>query len=59
MINTGLMEEQVFNSFVDVTRTLPKPKTKALNLNQQLVELGVNVLEIWSSDDEEGGRIDL
>ena len=63
MINTGLTEEQVFNSFVDPTLAIPKPTTKDLdqNLNhyQQPVKLSVNVLDIWSSDDEEGGKIDL
>ena len=63
MINTGLIEEQVLNSFVDPTLAIPKPTTKDLdqNLNhgQQLVELSANVLDIWSSDDEKGGKIDL
>ena len=63
MINIGLTEEQVLNSFIDPTLALSKPITKDLdqNLNQsqQPIELSVNVLDIWSSDDEEGGKIDL
>ena len=34
-------------------------KLKALDLKHQLIELDVNVLDIWSTDDEERGRIDL
>ena len=63
MINTVLTEEQVLNSFVDSTLAISKPITKDLdqNLNQsqQPIELNINVLDIWSSDDEEGGKIDL
>lgn len=49
MINTGLTEEQVFNSFVDTTSILtsPKPKAKTLNLNQQVKDdLKVSILDI-------------
>ena len=69
MINIGLTEEQVLNSFVNAnptiptpeiaTPTTPTPEIKDLSLNQQLIELKVNVLDIWSSDDEEEGRFDL
>ena len=63
MINTGLTEEQVLNSFIDTTLAISKPITKDLdqNLNQsrQPTELNVNVLDIQSSDDEEGGKTDL
>ena len=63
MINTGLTEEQVLNSFVDPTLAISKPITKDLDQNldqgQQPIELNINVLDIWSSDDEEGGKIDL
>ena len=59
IINTGLTEEQVLNSFVDAIPTTLTTETKKLNLNQQPTKLKVNVLEIWSSDDEEEGRIDL
>ena len=63
MINTGLTKEQVLSSFVDANPTMPNPLTKdqnqTLNQSQQPKELHVNVLDIWSSDDEEGGPIDL
>ena len=59
MINTGLTEEQVLNSFVNDTPITPTPEIKDLSLNQQLIELKVNVLDIWSSDDEGEGRFDL
>ena len=59
MINTSLKEEQVFNSFIDTTSTLPKSEPKDLNLSEQLMELNVNVLDIWSFDDKGGGQIDL
>ena len=57
MINIGLIEEQVLNSFIDTTLTTPKPITKNLDQNQQPIEPNVNVLDIWSSDDEEGGEL--
>ena len=63
MINTRLTEERVLNSFIDPTLAISKPITQNLgqNLNhsQRPVKLSVNVLDIWSSDDEEGGKIDL
>ena len=69
MINTGLTEEQVLNSFINVTPTMltpetaipitPTPELKDLSLNQQPIELKVNVLDIWSSDDEGERRFDL
>ena len=63
MINTGLTEEQVLSSFVDTNPTIPKPSAKhqnqTINQSQQPKELHINVLDIWSSDDEEGGPIDL
>ena len=59
MINIGFLEEQVLNSFVNVTPTIPTLETKDLSLNWQPTELKVNVLDIWSSDDEKEGRIDL
>ena len=69
MINTGLTKEQVLDSFVNATPTMrtpetttpitPIPEIKDLSLNQQPIELKVNVLDIWSSDDEGEGRFDL
>ena len=69
MINTGLTEEQVLNFFINATPTIlmPEPVTpitrtpeiKDLSLNQQPIELKVNVLDIWSSDNEREGRFDL
>ena len=59
----GLIEEQVLNSFVDMTLAIPKPITEnlnqSLNQTQQPLKFSVNVLDIQSSDDEEGGKIDL
>ena len=59
MINIGLTKEQVFDSFVDTTPTFPKLMPKDLNLNDQPMELKVNILDIWSSDEEDKGQIDL
>ena len=69
MINTSLTEEQVLNSFVNATPTMPMletatpitstPEIKDMSLNQQPIELKVNVFDIWSSDDEVEGRFDL
>ena len=69
MIDTGLTEEQVLNSFVNATPTMLTPETatpiiptleiKDLSPDQQPIELKVNVLDIWSSDDEGEGRFDL
>ena len=63
MINTGLTKEQVLSSFVDANPTISKPLAKdqnqTLNQSQQPEELHINVLDIWSSDEEEGGLIDL
>ena len=59
MINTGLTEEQVFDSFIDASPTLLKPKPKDLNLNDQPMEIIVNFLDIWSSDNKDEGQINL
>lgn len=59
MICTGLTEEQVFNSFVNIGPKSPRTKPKSLPRAKQLLELSVHVLDIWSSDDEGGEQIDL
>ena len=59
MINTSIIEEQVFNSFIDVDPKTPRTEPKDLNHIEQPLELAIHVLDIWSSDDEGEGRIDL
>ena len=58
-INISLTEEQVIDSFINAISTIPTPETENLNLNLQLMELKVNILHIWSSDDEKEEKIDL
>ena len=52
MIGTGLTEEQVLNSFIDRE---PNPKSTQFIEPEATYERGlfVNMLDIWSSDDEE------
>ena len=59
MIGTGLTEEQVFNSFVDVIPESTGAETESLPQTKQPLELSVHVLDIWSSDDEQEGQVDL
>ena len=59
MINTGLIEEQVFNSFIDVDPKSPRTKPKDPNQTKQPPELVVHVLDIQSSNDEDVGSVDL
>ena len=47
MIDTGLTEEQVLNSFVDLKPIMPTQPTN--NFERGLI---VNMMDIWSSDDE-------
>ena len=46
MINIGLIEEQVLNSFVDITPNPPSSELRSLNPEEQPVELTINVLDI-------------
>ena len=57
--STGLTEEQVFNSFIDVNLESPETGPKGLTQTKQPLELSVHVLDIWSSDNEGERRIDL
>ena len=59
LIGTGLTEEQVFNSFVNANTELPRTEPESLPQNPQTPELPVHVLDIWSSDDEDVGPVDL
>ena len=59
MIGTGLTEEQVFNFFVDVSPESTGAETESLPQTKQPLELSVYVLDIWSSDDEYEGQVDL
>ena len=59
MIGTGLTEKQVFYSFVDVIPESTGAETESLPQTKQPLELSVHVLDIWSSDDEHEGQIDL
>ena len=59
MIGTGLTEEQVFNSFVDASPESTKAEPENLSQTKQPLELSVHVLDIWSSDDEHEGQVDM
>ena len=59
MINTGLIEEQVFNSFIDVDPKSLRTKQKDPNQTEQPLEIALRVLDIWSSNDEGEGQIDF
>ena len=61
IINTGLIEEQVLDSFIDATfiPTPLKPETKSLKPNLQPIKLNVSILDIWSSNEEERNPVDL
>ena len=47
MIDTGLTKEQVLNSFVDLKPIVPTQPTISFERG-----LTVNMMDIWSSDDE-------
>ena len=59
LIGPGLIEEQDFNSFVNANAELPRTEPESLPQNPQTPELPVHVLDIWSSDDEDVGPVDL
>ena len=59
MIGTSLTEEQVFNSFVNVSPESTGAEAESLPQTEQPLELLVYVLDIWSSDDEHEGQVDL
>ena len=59
MISTGLTEQQVFNSFVNIDPGSPKVESEEPTQTKQPLELSVRVLDIWSSDDENEARVDL
>ena len=59
LIGNGLTEEQVFNSFVNTNAKLPRIEPESLPQNPQTPELPVHVLDIWSSNDEDIGSVDL
>ena len=59
MIGTGLIEEQVFNSFVNVDPGSSKVELEEPTQAEQPIELSVCVLDIWSSDDENEALVDL
>ena len=51
MISAGLTEEQVLNSFIDLEPTqLTQPET----IHKR--GLSINMMDIWSSDDEEAKK---
>ena len=52
MIGTGLTEEKVFNSFVNISLESPETKSESLTQAKQPLQLSVRVLDIWSSDNE-------
>ena len=53
MIGTGLTEEQVLNSFIDFETLNPET---TLSTEPEIIPkrgLFINVLDIWTSDDED------
>ena len=59
MIGTGLMEEQIFNSFVNNGPESTGAEIESLPQTEQPLELSVHILDIWSSDDERKGQVNL
>ena len=59
LIGTGLTEEQVLNSFVDIDAKPPMMGPESLPQNHQTPELPVLVLDVWSSDEEGVEPVDL
>ena len=58
LISTGLMEEQVLNSFVDIDAEPPMTEPESLPQNHQAPELPVWALDMWSSDEEGAEPVD-